>query len=257
VLPGLSWDSRAVSSVGRAPALQAGGRWFEPGTAHFSPFGRKWRSPRRKPWASPNQMVPAATRGDGQRRKGGRGWQALRAKNGEAHGGSHGRARTRRCRPRPEARARGAKEGVAPARGSRAPPPPRAADRAPADGPCGLTLSRPPPHAQRPVRKPRAGCRPTQRMKAPLTRVFSSLWQTRDPANECVKRARRPLGASLNKQRRFSRRNVSQVVRGPCGSREMLPTTCPVSLSLPWRATSACETTPTRRSSAVTAMRRT
>src|SRR5262249_43144544 len=25
---------RAVSSVGRAPALQAGGRWFEPGTAH-------------------------------------------------------------------------------------------------------------------------------------------------------------------------------------------------------------------------------
>jgi hypothetical protein len=24
----------AVSSVGRAPALQAGGRWFEPGTAH-------------------------------------------------------------------------------------------------------------------------------------------------------------------------------------------------------------------------------
>jgi micrococcal nuclease len=27
---------RAVSSVGRAPALQAGGRWFEPGTAHFS-----------------------------------------------------------------------------------------------------------------------------------------------------------------------------------------------------------------------------
>src|ERR1700752_1174920 len=26
---------RAVSSVGRAPALQAGGHWFEPGTAHF------------------------------------------------------------------------------------------------------------------------------------------------------------------------------------------------------------------------------
>ena len=26
--------ARAVSSVGRAPALQAGGRWFEPGTAH-------------------------------------------------------------------------------------------------------------------------------------------------------------------------------------------------------------------------------
>src|SRR5262249_15209976 len=27
----------AVSSVGRAPALQAGGRWFEPGTAHLIP----------------------------------------------------------------------------------------------------------------------------------------------------------------------------------------------------------------------------
>jgi hypothetical protein len=27
---------RAVSSVGRAPALQAGGRWFEPGTAHLT-----------------------------------------------------------------------------------------------------------------------------------------------------------------------------------------------------------------------------
>ena len=26
---------RAVSSAGRAPALQAGGRWFEPGTAHL------------------------------------------------------------------------------------------------------------------------------------------------------------------------------------------------------------------------------
>ena len=26
---------RAVSSVGRAPALQAGGHWFEPGTAHL------------------------------------------------------------------------------------------------------------------------------------------------------------------------------------------------------------------------------
>jgi hypothetical protein len=28
------WKLRAVSSAGRAPALQAGGRWFEPGTAH-------------------------------------------------------------------------------------------------------------------------------------------------------------------------------------------------------------------------------
>ena len=25
---------RAISSVGRAPALQAGGHWFEPGIAH-------------------------------------------------------------------------------------------------------------------------------------------------------------------------------------------------------------------------------
>jgi hypothetical protein len=31
---------RAVSSVGRAPALQAGGRWFEPGTAHAE---RPWK----------------------------------------------------------------------------------------------------------------------------------------------------------------------------------------------------------------------
>ena len=28
------WEWRAVSSAGRAPALQAGGRWFEPSTAH-------------------------------------------------------------------------------------------------------------------------------------------------------------------------------------------------------------------------------
>ena len=41
-------------------------------------------------------------------------------------------------------------------------------------------------------------------------------------------------GASLE-QDSFS----NQVVRGPCGSREMPSTTCPVSLSLPWRATSA------------------
>ncbi len=26
----------AISSVGRAPALQAGGHWFEPGIAHHS-----------------------------------------------------------------------------------------------------------------------------------------------------------------------------------------------------------------------------
>src|SRR5437763_6639007 len=29
---------RAVSSVGRAPARQAGGHWFEPSTAHFFPL---------------------------------------------------------------------------------------------------------------------------------------------------------------------------------------------------------------------------
>jgi hypothetical protein len=39
---------RAVSSVGRAPALQAGGRWFEPGTAHgfVEPFLRSVGLPR-------------------------------------------------------------------------------------------------------------------------------------------------------------------------------------------------------------------
>ena len=31
--------ARAVSSVGRAPARQAGGHWFEPSTAHFGPHG--------------------------------------------------------------------------------------------------------------------------------------------------------------------------------------------------------------------------
>ena len=30
-------STRAVSSVGRAPGLHPGGRWFEPGTAHFDP----------------------------------------------------------------------------------------------------------------------------------------------------------------------------------------------------------------------------
>src|SRR5262245_8073511 len=42
---------RAVSSAGRAPALQAGGRWFEPGTAHLIPPGAlpgaQWDSPYR------------------------------------------------------------------------------------------------------------------------------------------------------------------------------------------------------------------
>src|SRR3954449_5803786 len=32
--------ARAVSSVGRAPARQAGGHWFEPSTAHL---GRPWK----------------------------------------------------------------------------------------------------------------------------------------------------------------------------------------------------------------------
>ena len=52
------------------------------------------------------------------------------------------------------------------------------------------------------------------------------------------------------------RRELDQGVRGPCGSREMLWTTSPVSFSFASRATSACETTPTRRSfSPVTARR--
>src|SRR5690349_19471852 len=34
----LRWaPTGAVSSVGRAPARQAGGHWFEPSTAHFKP----------------------------------------------------------------------------------------------------------------------------------------------------------------------------------------------------------------------------
>src|SRR5262249_25048525 len=32
-------DPGAVSSVGRAPARQAGGHWFEPSTAHLAPLG--------------------------------------------------------------------------------------------------------------------------------------------------------------------------------------------------------------------------
>src|SRR5262245_40534330 len=38
---------RAVSSVGRAPVLQAGGRWFEPGTAHCQPPPHSEVGPRR------------------------------------------------------------------------------------------------------------------------------------------------------------------------------------------------------------------
>ncbi len=36
----------AISSVGRAPALQAGGHWFEPGIAHhsLSIFGMKFQT---------------------------------------------------------------------------------------------------------------------------------------------------------------------------------------------------------------------
>jgi hypothetical protein len=36
-------------------ALQAGGRWFEPGTAHFSPPREKWQSPRRSPGRARNE----------------------------------------------------------------------------------------------------------------------------------------------------------------------------------------------------------
>ncbi len=36
----------AISSVGRAPALQAGGHWFEPGIAHHSLniFGNRFQT---------------------------------------------------------------------------------------------------------------------------------------------------------------------------------------------------------------------
>ena len=40
----------AVSSVGRAPARQAGGHWFEPSTAHFLRFAR-FACPARAPRA--------------------------------------------------------------------------------------------------------------------------------------------------------------------------------------------------------------
>ena len=35
--------ARAVSSVGRAPARQAGGHWFEPSTAHLDGSPAQWR----------------------------------------------------------------------------------------------------------------------------------------------------------------------------------------------------------------------
>ena len=45
-------DLRAVSSAGRAPALQAGGRWFEPGTAHLwkAPLSRGFSVPGASPF---------------------------------------------------------------------------------------------------------------------------------------------------------------------------------------------------------------
>jgi hypothetical protein len=48
--------------------------------------------------------------------------------------------------------------------------------------------------------------------KAPLKRGFlspDSGRRTPNMANECVKRARRPLGASLNEQGQFARRNTN------------------------------------------------
>ena len=33
------YNVRVISSVGRAPALQAGGHWFEPGITHFINIG--------------------------------------------------------------------------------------------------------------------------------------------------------------------------------------------------------------------------
>src|SRR5437588_3249955 len=44
-------DHGAVSSAGRAPALQAGGRLFEPGTAH-SRLGRRDRQLARQPFGA-------------------------------------------------------------------------------------------------------------------------------------------------------------------------------------------------------------
>jgi SAM-dependent methyltransferase len=60
--------ARAVSSVGRAPALQAGGRWFEPGTAHlmagdaWAPLGAEWRRklPRHGPFEREQMLVEFA-----------------------------------------------------------------------------------------------------------------------------------------------------------------------------------------------------
>lgn len=53
---------RAVSSVGRAPPRQGGGRWFEPSTAHLSSQGRAWqrhRQPLRTEYASAASSLPA------------------------------------------------------------------------------------------------------------------------------------------------------------------------------------------------------
>src|SRR5215208_4835159 len=47
---------RAVSSVGRAPALQAGGRWFEPGTA-------QQKGPGDRPFLLPAMAVRALASG--------------------------------------------------------------------------------------------------------------------------------------------------------------------------------------------------
>ncbi len=42
----------AISSVGRAPALQAGGHWFEPGIAHhsLSIFGMSFQTTKKTAW---------------------------------------------------------------------------------------------------------------------------------------------------------------------------------------------------------------
>src|SRR5262245_23625539 len=49
---------RAVSSAGRAPALQAGGRWFEPGTAHRSSHAGLLDANMGRAWVARAPLVP-------------------------------------------------------------------------------------------------------------------------------------------------------------------------------------------------------
>ena len=105
------------------------------------------------------------------------------------------------------------------------------------------------------ARTSRSGCDPG-RAGRKLRRVRSQGPLASDGGTP--RRREAPSGASLCFHSMSSDWLRDQGVRGPCGSREMLWTTSPVSFSFASRATSACETTPTRRSSSpVTARRRT